>query len=245
MDRIAFIKRDFLSILLIGHYRQDFVESFPPGSVVHLPYLKDDALVDQLGQPHQWGHFDLIVANLNLHWVNDLPGMLWQIRSLLKPDGLFLGSFLGGETLRELKAAFLQAEMELLGGLSPRVIPMVDLYSASQLLLRADFKLPVADRDTITATYPSVTNLLHDLRKAGQTNVMQARHKSMCSRKLFQRVEALYTQNHSLPDVQLPATFEIIYLTGWSYHESQQKALKPGSAQLSLKSYLETSPSNQ
>jgi SAM-dependent methyltransferase len=244
IDRITFIKRTFSRVLLLGSFSPSFLTDMEAlghgaGKIIHITHMTSDALMDHMVEATSWNSQDLILSNLSLQWVNDLPGVLWQIRNLLKADGLFLSAFLGGDTLKELKTSFCQGELELYGGASPRVIPMIDLYSASQLLLRADFKLPVADRDVIAVTYPNLTKLMHDLRAMGQTNVMHSRHKSMSSRKLFQRVEEIYAQNFSLDDGYLVATFEMIYLTGWSYHESQQKALKPGSAQLSLKHGIE------
>jgi NADH dehydrogenase [ubiquinone] 1 alpha subcomplex assembly factor 5 len=241
IDRLSFIKRTFPHVLMMGSYGPVFVadiQNLGYGSeeIKSINHLVSDTIIDS---PDPWASQDLIISNLNLQWVNDLPGFLWQIRNLLKPDGLFIGSLLGGDTLKELKASFLQAEMELYSGASARVIPMVDLYSASQLLLRADFKLPVADRDMVKVSYPNLAKLMMDLRAMGLTNVMHNRHKFMSSRRFFQRAEEIYSSNYSLQEGRIEATFEVIYLTGWSYHESQQKALKPGSAQMSLKNMVE------
>lgn len=237
LDRLSFIKRTFSHVLLTGSCGpgvEVLLQEMGYSGIQNKSQTFSDVLVELEGQNPRWAMHDLILSNLNLQWVNDLPGMLWQIRNLLKPDGLFIGALLGGDTLCELKASFLQAEMELYGGASPRVVPMIDLYSSSQLLLRAGFKLPVADRDTLTVTYPNLRKLVTDLRAMGQTNVMFSRHKGVASRRLFQRVEEIYRERFSNPDGKMIATFEVIYLTGWAYHESQQQPLLPGSAKVSL-----------
>lgn len=235
VDRLQFIKRDFSHILVIGNFQTELLGE---AQITHLPFLESDDLGGQLGRADCQEKFDLIISNLNLHQLNDLPGVLWQIRHLLQPDGLFLGSLLGGETLRELRDAFMQAEMAICGGVSPRVAPMIDLYTASQLLLRADLKLPVADRDVIKANYSSVKDLMQDLRWMGETNVMHSRLRRPSSRGLFRRLEELYADKYCHMDGKLEATFEIIYLTGWAHHESQQQPLLPGSGQIHLSKIL-------
>lgn len=242
IERISFIKREFPRVLYIGSYA-DFIPQLQilghgKETVLHVPVLRRDSVLEQLPHDHPWGQIDLVVCNLNLQWVNDLPGLLWQIRLLLKPDGLFIGSLLGGDTLMELKDSFMKAEIQLYQGMSPRVAPMVDLYSASQLLLRADFKLPVADREVVKASYADATSLMHDLRSMGLTNMMRARNKGAMSRILLKRLEEIYNEHYPTPEGRLQTTYEIIFLTGWSYHESQQKALKPGSAKTSLVQYF-------
>lgn len=248
IERLSLIKRRFSKIIVLG-MGTDSIESIlsthdhSQEGLTNIPSFPHDYLSTTVATeeylPFQKESVDLIITNLHLHWVNDLPGMLWQIRHILRPDGLFLAGLLGGNTLSELKASFLQAEMELYGGASARVVPMIELYTASQLLLRADFRLPVVDREVLTVTYPGLISLMQDLRKIGQTNVMHARYKGLTSRRLLKRTEEIYREVYGLPDDRLPATFEIIYLTGWAPHESQQKALPPGSAKLSLASVLE------
>lgn len=237
--RLSFIKRRFPRVLSLGVGCLDFHENLKReghGDVhlSHLSVIPGDNLMSLVGGEEAFASQDLILSILNLQWANDLPGLLWQIKHMLKPDGLFIGSFLGGDTLKELKFAFMQAELELFGGASARVVPMSDLYTASQLLMRADFKLPVADRDVVTVEYPNLAKLMADLRSMGLTNIMKRRYPFFSSRRFFQRVEDIYREHFCSPDNFLQATFEFIYITGWSYHESQQKALKPGSAQVSL-----------
>jgi NADH dehydrogenase [ubiquinone] 1 alpha subcomplex assembly factor 5 len=174
--------------------------------------------------------FDLVIALLNLHWINDLPGALIQIRRALKPDGLFLGAMLGGATLTELRQSWLAAEAELEGGASPRVSPMAETLDAAALLQRAGFALPVADAETIPVTYRDAFRLMQDLRGMGEANAVLGRRKAFTRRATLLRMVELYQQRHAGPDGRIPATFEMIALTGWAPHESQQKPLRPGQA---------------
>lgn len=175
--------------------------------------------------------FDLILSALSLHWVNDIPGLLTQIYKALKPDGLFLASLFGEETLKELKECLHMAELELQGGITPRVSPMISLQDAGALLQRAGFALPVADQDRLQITYPHPLALLHDLRKMGETNALYKRSHNPTSRSLLARAFDLYQEKYSLPDGRITATFDIITLTGWSPHDSQPTPLRRGSAQ--------------
>ena len=165
-------------------------------------------------------HFDLVLSCLSLHWVNDLPGALVQIRRCLKPGGLFLGAVLGGETLKELYEAFLIAEAEVEGGVSPRISPFTEIRDAGQLLQRAGFTEPVSDCDTITATYSTAFNLLTDLRNMGEANALHARRRNFTPRKTFLRMAKAYEDRFQEAASRLPATFQIIYLTGWAANET-------------------------
>lgn len=184
--------------------------------------------------------FDLVIALLNLHWVNDLPGTLIQIRHALKPDGLFLGAMLGGATLTELRQAWLAAEAELEGGASPRVSPMAETLDAAALLQRAGFALPVADCERLTVTYGDAFRLMRDLRGMGETNAVLDRRKGPTRRATLFRMAEVYQQRFAGADGRIPATFEIVMLTGWHPHESQQKPLRPGSAAYRLAAALNT-----
>ena len=187
-------------------------------------------VADEEALPFAAGSFDLVMSALALHWVNDLPGALLQVRQALKPDGLFLAALFGGETLRELRAALLEAESEIESGASPRVSPFAELRDAGGLLQRAGFALPVADQDTITVRYPSALALMRDLRAMGETNAVLGRRKGLSRRTTLARAAALYEERHRQADGKVPATFQVLYLTGWTPHESQQKPLAPGSA---------------
>lgn len=177
---------------------------------------------------------DLIVSNLALHWINDLPGLLAQVRGALKPDGLFTASLFGGQTLYELRHAFLTAEAELTGGASARVIPFADVKDLGSLLLRAGFALPVTDVDTLTLTYAHPINLMQELRGMGEANALANRNRKILRRDVLMRACEIYSEQFGLPDGRIPATFEVMYMTGWHPHESQQKPLKPGSGEVGL-----------
>jgi SAM-dependent methyltransferase len=177
---------------------------------------------------------NLIVSLLSLHWTNDLVGALIQIRRALKPDGLFLGAFLGGATLNELRQSLLAAEVEVAGGAGPRVSPFADGLDGAGLLQRAGFALPVADVDRLTVLYPHPLKLMADLRAMGETNVLIDRPRRPLSRAVLARMCDIYTERFGRHDGRIPATFEIVSLTGWAPHESQPRALKPGSAKMRL-----------
>jgi NADH dehydrogenase [ubiquinone] 1 alpha subcomplex assembly factor 5 len=182
--------------------------------------------------------FDAVLSALALHWVNDLPGALLQLRQALKPDGLLLASLLGGETLTELRQALIDAEIAEEGGLSPRVSPFADSRDLGGLLQRAGFALPVVDSDRIIATYPDALALMRELRAMGESNAVVERRRSLTRRATLLRAAAIYEARFALPDGRIPATFEIITLTGWAPHESQPKPLRRGSAKTRLATAL-------
>jgi SAM-dependent methyltransferase len=184
--------------------------------------------------PFADGAFDLIVSILMLHWANDLPGALIQLRRALKPDGLLLAAFFGGRTLHELREALLTAESETFGGAGPRVAPFADLIDCGHLLQRAGFALPVVDLDAITVRYAHPLALIADLRAMGETSALTERPGRQLTRAALARMIAYYQEHFSEPDGRVRATFEIITLTGWAPHESQQQPLKPGSAKARL-----------
>jgi SAM-dependent methyltransferase len=187
--------------------------------------------------------FDLVLANLSLHWTNDLPGTLAQIRHVLKPDGLFLGALFGAGTLGELRGALMEAEIAETGGASARVAPFADLRDAAGLLQRAGFALPVADVETVTVTYAGMMPLLADLRAMGEASILDARLKRPTRRAVIARAAALYQQKHAMPDGRIPATFRLIFLTGWAPHQSQQQPARRGSGKVSLGEALRPSKS--
>jgi len=196
--------------------------------------------VDEEQLPHFEAQFDLIVSNLALHWVNDLPGALIQANRALKPDGLFQAAVLGGETLHELRSCLMDAELEISGGVSPRVSPMVDLRDAAGLMQRAGFALPVVDTDRITVTYEDAFRLMSDLRGMGEANAVLERRKSFTPRGLFLRAAQIYADRFAGPDGRIPATFEVLYLHGWRPSAAQPKPLRPGSAEARLADALDT-----
>ena len=173
---------------------------------------------------------DLVVSALALQFVNDLPGVLAQIRRALRPDGLLLAAMLGGDTLTELRQCFAAAEAELEGGVSPRVAPFADLRDVGALLQRAGLALPVTDVDRIVVRYDSAFDLMHDLRRMGATNILVERRRSPTRRATMLRMAEIYRERFADPDGRIRATFDVIWLLGWAPHESQQKPLKPGLA---------------
>lgn len=181
---------------------------------------------------------DLILCSPFLHAFNDLPGALTQIRRALKPDGLFIGALFGGETLRELRESLMEAEMNICGGVSPRVAPMAGRRDMAALMQRAGFALPVVDADVLTATYSDIFRLMTDLRGMGETNALATRRKTLARRGLFIEAGRYYRKKFGDGEGRIPATVEIIYLTGWAPHEGQQKPLPRGSAQKSLADIL-------
>jgi SAM-dependent methyltransferase len=185
---------------------------------------------DEEALPFGDGSLDLVVSALALQLVNDLPGALIQIRRALKADGLLLAALIGGESLSELREAFAQAESEIEGGISPRVAPFADLREFGTLLQRAGFALPVVDSDRLTVRYRSVLALMQDLRRMGATNVLVERRRVPLKRATLARMAEIYAQRFADADGRLRASFEIVWLSGWTPHESQQKPLKPGSA---------------
>jgi NADH dehydrogenase [ubiquinone] 1 alpha subcomplex assembly factor 5 len=181
-----------------------------PYSSLHHPLLEDYLLYSE-------DSFDLILSCLQAHWVNNLPGHLKSVHRCLQRDGLFLGALWGGQTLFELRESLLQAELMLTCGASPRMAPLLHPKDAPTLLGSSGFFMPVVDTEIISVTYPSLRSLMKDLRGMGETNKLYDRPKTFTSRALFHKAEEIYLNTHGLPNDTLPATFEVIYLTGWKY----------------------------
>jgi len=184
---------------------------------------------------------DLVVSALAFQFVNDLPGVLAQIRRALKPDGLLLAALLGGDTLTELRQSFAAAEAECEGGVSPRIVPFADLRDVGALLQRAGFALPVTDVDRVVVRYASAFALMADLRRMGATNVLRERRHTPTRRATLLRMAQIYTERFADPDGRIRATFDIVWLSGWAPHDSQPKPLKPGSATASLEAAVKGS----
>ncbi|ATQ41619.1 methyltransferase domain-containing protein [Caulobacter mirabilis] len=197
-------------------------------------------VADEERLPFAAASLDLVVSTLALHWTNDLVGALIQIRRALKPDGLFIGALLGGATLTELRQSLLEAEAELSGGAGLRVSPFADAFDAAALLQRAGFALPVTDVDRVTVRYANPLELLRDLRAMGEGNVLLDRPRKPLRRAVLLRAMDIYQARFAQADGRVPATFEIVTITGWAPHESQQKPLKPGSAKMRLADALGT-----
>jgi SAM-dependent methyltransferase len=205
------------------------------------PALTAPAVVaDEEALPFAEGSLDLVLSVLSLHWVNDLPGTLLQAVRALKPDGLFLAAMIGGESLTELREALLRAELEVEGGVSPRISPLADVRDLGALLQRAGFALPVVDVDSLTVTYPSALALMRDLRGMGETGTDRNRRRSLTRRETLLRAAALYEEAHADAAGRIPARFDVLYLTGWAPHASQPQALRPGSARARLAEALDS-----
>ncbi|MET3890633.1 SAM-dependent methyltransferase [Bosea sp. OAE506] len=205
--------------------------------VLHMaeaPGGRTDLVGDLERLPFAAASLDLASSLLALQGVNDLPGALIQIRRALRPDGLFIGCLLGGRTLSELRQVLLEAEAETSGGASPRIAPFADLRDLGSLLQRAGFALPVVDSEVVTVRYRDLFGLLRDLRALGWGNALTARRRTGLRRDTLMRAAALYAERFADPDGKLRATFEIVWLSGWAPHESQQKPLRPGSAKARL-----------
>lgn len=223
-DRLAMVNKSFTD--------QAVVTGFPALWTEKLPSARQVPDSDALDLAP--GSLDLAVHALSLHWANDPVGQIIQCRRALRPDGLFLGVTLGGQTLHELRACLAQAEAEITGGLSPRVAPMGELRDLGALLQRAGLALPVADADTLTVTYADAWALMRDLRAMGETNALAQRLRHPTRRALLDRAAKLYQAHFPAEGGRITATFELIYLTGWAPHADQPKALRPGSAQQRL-----------
>ena len=223
-ERVAEVNKSFTSPAIIGGLVEPFRAIWPnANSAVDAP----DIALDR-------GSHDIIFHAMALHWADDPVGQLVQARLALKPDGLFIAVLFGGQTLHELRAVLAEAESRVMGGISPRIVPMGDIRDLGALLQRAGFSLPVADSRTLTVRYPSLARLAHDLRGMGETNALVDRHRTPARRQLFNEAEAIYRENFADAEGYLIATFELVYLTGWAPHESQQKPLKPGAAKARL-----------
>lgn len=195
---------------------------------------------DEEALPFADASLDLAVSGLSLQHVNDLPGVLVQVRRALKPDGLFLASLMGGATLAELGEAWLVAEAEITGGVSPRIAPTIDLRDLGGLLQRAGFALPVVDSERVQVGYASPLHLMRDIKAMGASNALVARRRTPTRRDVLARACQIYQQRHARPDGRVEATFEILTLTAWAPDPSQQEPLKPGSAAMRLADALGT-----
>lgn len=238
IDRFETISRAFSHIAIISHDASRIADAIKPrlgddGAMTEVPMLSGKRiLLDQPDLPAE--SYDCIFACPGLEWANDLPGSLARLRRALKPDGVLLAAMLGGDSLNELRASWLQAETAVTGGASPRVAPFCDVRDAGGLLQRAGFALPVVDTDRLNVRYDDALSLMRDLKALGLSNALTERRRSLVTPHLMAKVCAHYDQTFSDPDNRVRATFQIIYLTGWSPHDSQPKPLRPGSAKTRL-----------
>jgi SAM-dependent methyltransferase len=235
-DRLGAHKRDFSQAVLIGPDAQTLpdrlVTANGPVKVERVEAF--DAEFPNLPPGEQ----DLIVSLLHLQAVDDVPGHLARLRRVLRPDGLLMAAFIGGESLSELREAFLAADLEVSGGASARVAPMVQVRDAGALLQRAGFALPVADVETHRVRYASPFALMEELKSLGAANPLADRTRRFATRTLLGAAAEAYAQRDTDPDGRIRATLEIVWIAGWVPHESQQKPLQPGSATVSMRDVL-------
>lgn len=219
-ERLTEVNKAFMSVAIVTGFPDFWQAAFPNADIV-----ADDEVLSL-----ESGRYDLVIHAMALHWANDPVGQLIQCQRALQPDGLFLAALLGGQTLNELRACLAEAEAEVTGGLSPRVLPMAEIRDLGGLLQRAGFALPVADGFTRKAHYRDMAHLMQDLRAMGETNALAARLRHPTRRAVFTRAAKRYAQSYGVEGGRIAATFEMIFLTGWAPHDSQQKPLRPGSA---------------
>jgi len=253
IERLDFIKRPLARALVLGARDGGLAARIGARAGVELVVAADlsERLLERLADrrvaldeerlPFVDGAFDLVLAPLTLHAVNDLPGALVQIRRALRPDGLLLGALFGGETLTELRQAFGSAEIEIEDGMSPRVAPTVELHDLAGLLQRAGFALPVADTERIVASYADPLALMRELRDMGESNALAARRKTFLRRATLAAACARYARDFGTEDGRVRATFEIVSLAAWAPAPSQPRPLAPGSAATSLADALKNS----
>ncbi len=251
-DRLDDVTRRFPAVLELGARDGALAALLPAGKGVetHVRLELSEALArrgaaagrtvigDEEALPIAEDRFDLVISNLSLHWANDLPGALIQANRALRPDGLFLASLFGGDTLFELRRAMMEAEAQILGGLSPRVSPMTDLRDAGGLLQRAGFALPVADLDRVTVTYGHPLGLIRDLRAMGETHAAVLGNPAPPPKRFWPMVFDCYRDLFATVDGRVPASFEVITLTGWRPAHTQQQPARRGSGTVSLTQVL-------
>ncbi|MBO6729266.1 MAG: methyltransferase domain-containing protein [Maricaulis sp.] len=244
LDRVESITRDFDRAMILGGGPdlQGEIQSRPASEKIGWLGQSDLAprvattlphpalALDEERLPLADDSLDLVLAPLNLHWTNDLPGVLVQINRALKPDGFFAGALFGGSTLTELRQSLMSAETELHGGASARVSPLAGTFDMAALLQRAGFAMPVADIDRITVRYDNVFKLMHDLRGMAETNTLADRSRMPATRSLMLRAAEIYAERFADPDGRIRASFEIVHFGGWAPHPDQPKAKRPGSA---------------
>ncbi len=242
VERLHDVRRSYALALDLGCHGDEVAEALAGMGVVQRLVRADLSLAfarcakgaavvaDEEALPFAAGSFDLVLSAMSLHWVNDLPGTLIQVARLLRPDGLFLGAMLGGETLWQLRQALTAAESEIEGGLSPRVSPFAELRDAAGLLQRAGLGLPVADSETIEVEYDNALSLMKELGAMGESNLVAGRRRGLTRRATLLRAAEIYGERFTRPSGRVVASFEVLFLHGWAPHESQPRPLKPGSA---------------
>lgn len=233
-ERLSEVNRTFKSPAVVTGFPQIWRKTLPNAKMVAEQEVLDLEV----------GAHDLVIHAMGLHWANDLVGQLVQCRRGLKPDGLFIGAMFGGQTLNELRAVWAQVETSMTGGLSPRVAPMAEIRDLGGLIQRAGLALPVADCVTKHVSYRNASHLMRDLREMGEGNALAQRLKRPANRAEIAALNSTYSEHYSDDSGRIRATFELVFLTGWAPDESQQKPMRPGSAQARLADALNTAELN-
>ena len=233
-ERLGTISRKFARAVLIGMPDAGALKTrlLVSGQIETIDIIGIDDAAETVGG--EIAQYDLAISLLSIHWLNDLPGVLAQSKRLLKPDGLLLAAMIGGDTLTELRDALASAESQIEGGISPRVSPFVEVRMLGGLLQRAGLALPVTDVDRVTVRYANALELMRDLRRMGATNALIERSRKPLKRATLFRAADIYRERYASEDGRIRATFEILWLSGWAPHESQQQPLRPGSAKTRL-----------
>ncbi len=249
-ERLQDIKREFNNVLVIVAH-EGICEQMPAliskarNITLRRTVPLGDDFIDEENPDLEARSFDLIISLGGLHSINDLLGCLIQMKLALKPDGLLLGALIGGETLYELRQSFMQAETEIENGVRPHIHPFIDMQNIGTLLQRAGYNLPVIDYDRVIVRYETALHLLRDLRLMGETNILKKRRRTPLRRQTLMRMGEIYHREYGAADGKIPARFDLIYLSGWSPHESQPTPLKPGSAKMSLAAALNSNQKNR
>ncbi|MBL41808.1 MAG: SAM-dependent methyltransferase [Rhodospirillaceae bacterium] len=245
VSKINDVNRDFDKVIEITNkpkiiknilVENNFFSSKKINNLISLG-INGDIEINQEYIPVAHNTIDLVISNLTFHWANDLVGILYQINQTLKPDGFFLASLFGENTLIELKESFKLAENEIIGKSFQRVSPFIDIKTSGDLLQRTGFNLCVSDLDKIQIKYNNPIDLLNELRSMGETNILSSRQKSFLRKDILRKAMEIYEKKFS-DNNKVIATFDVVYLSGWKYHTSQQKPLKPGSGKVSLSKIL-------
>ena len=261
-DRLKFIKRQFANTLEIGSKTGNTINLFNKKKDIKKIFISDISKemlliakkrqtdkqkiflsLDEENLPFKNNQFNLVFSNLYLHWSNDLIKVLNEIYRVLRPDGLFLCSIFGSETLNELKYSLCTAEDKILKSITPRVSPFIRLQDAGSLLQKVGFQLPVIDKDSIKIFYHDIFSLMKDLKGMGESNSLINRKKIFTTKKLFDVANKIYKKKFS-ENKKIYATFEILYFIGWSKHSSQQNPKIPGSAKKRLADALSSKEHN-
>ena len=245
LDRLGDIRREFRRVLVLGAPLGRIEAALAGRFGIECLIAADEApallaaqgmrvVADAEALPFAADRFDLVLSPMILHWVNDLPGTLVQLRHALAADGLLMAAMPGGETLGELRACLTRAELEREGGASPRVSPFADVRDAGSLLQRAGFALPVVDVERITVSYADPLRLLRDLGRMGEGNALVQRRPGPLRRATLARACELYLEQFAGADGRIPATFDVLFMAGWKPHASQQQPARRGSASVRL-----------